>query len=293
MDTDSAQTKTRSAPLTRRASSRVSPPHRGTPPSGRSGAAPAGSSTPPAALYARRSAAKFLPLKCRRNRSRARAAAGQLSRQGLSPAESARARAAAGRHLVRLSDATAHCDDLNEGQLRDVRFEDERKVRPRRRRQARRPGPPSPAFGAVRQGETAPEVLDALARGFAAAGQDRHPPRPAAAPTWSAEVPALAPRLYGVGTQAHRIPIFGQWLSRDVTPSLQPTGVLSTRALRRALATRTLRTAGGVASSFGTHSVRRAAAAALSHAGVPRPLVTQALRHASARPDGSYILESA
>ena len=32
---------------------------------------------------------------------------------------------------------------------------------------------------------------------------------------------------------------------------------------------------------------------ALFHAGVPRPLVTQALRHASARSDEEYILKSA
>ena len=39
--------------------------------------------------------------------------------------------------------------------------------------------------------------------------------------------------------------------------------------------------------------MRRWAAAALFHAGVPHPLVTQALRHATARSDESYILESA
>ena len=50
-----------------------------------------------AARYAGCSAAKFSCLKCRRNRLRA---------QGISPVESARARAAAGRHLVLLSDAT-------------------------------------------------------------------------------------------------------------------------------------------------------------------------------------------
>ena len=108
--------------------------------------------------------------------------------------------------------------------------------------------------------------------------------------TWPAEVRALAPRLYGVGIPARRL--FGPWLFWDVVPSLQLAGALSTRAFR-ALTTRTIRTAGGNASNFGTHSVRRAAAGALVHAGVPRSLVTQALRPASARSDESYILESA
>ena len=108
--------------------------------------------------------------------------------------------------------------------------------------------------------------------------------------TWPAEVRALAPRLYGVGIPARRL--FGPWLFWDVVPSLQLAGALSTRAFR-ALTTRTIRTAGGDASNFGTHSVRRAAGGALVHAGVPRSLVTQALRPASARSDESYILESA
>ena len=55
-------------------------------------------------------------------------AAGRLSRRGLSATETARARAAAGRHLMLLSDATARYDDLNEGQLGDVLFEDNRTV---------------------------------------------------------------------------------------------------------------------------------------------------------------------
>ena len=53
---------------------------------------------------------------------------GRLSRQRLPPVESARARAAAYRHLMLLSDATARYDDLNEGQLGDVLFEDGRTV---------------------------------------------------------------------------------------------------------------------------------------------------------------------
>ena len=94
------------------------------------------------------------------------------------------------------------------------------------------------------------------------------------------------------GLSAHRLPIFGGWLFRDVTPSLQLASVLSTRPFR-ALATRTNRTVGGDASNFGTHSVRQGAAAALFHVGVPRSLVTQALRLAFARSDESCIPESA
>ena len=52
-------------------------------------------------------------------------AAGQLSRQGLSPVASARA---AGRHLLLLLDAMARYDDLNDWQLGDVLFEDKRTV---------------------------------------------------------------------------------------------------------------------------------------------------------------------
>ena len=59
----------------------------------------------------------------------------------------------------------------------------------------------------------------------------RHPPGPAAAAKW----------LYGIGISEHRLPIFRPWLFRNVTPSLQLAGVLSTRAFR-ALATRTTRT---------------------------------------------------
>ena len=56
-------------------------------------------------------------------------AAARLSRRGLSATESARARAAAGRDLMLLlSDATARYDDLSEGQLGDVLFEDNRTV---------------------------------------------------------------------------------------------------------------------------------------------------------------------
>ena len=55
-------------------------------------------------------------------------AEGPLSRQGPLPVESARGRAAAGRHLMLLSGATARCDGLNEGQLGDVLFEDGRTV---------------------------------------------------------------------------------------------------------------------------------------------------------------------
>ena len=122
----------------------------------------------------------------------------------------------------------------------------------------------------------APKVPAAIASGFTAAGKARHPPGPAAVEIWPVEVQALAHRLSGVGIPALRLPIFGPWLFKDVTPSLQLAGVLSTRAFR-ALATRTIRTVGGDAFNCGTHSLRRAAAA-LFHAGVPHPLITQALR---------------
>ena len=72
-----------------------------------------------------------------------------------------------------------------------------------------------------------PEVLATLARGFAAAGRDRHPPGPAA---WPAAVQALAHRRYGTGVPEHRLPIFGPRLIREVTPSLQLAGALSPRA---------------------------------------------------------------
>ena len=90
----------------------------------------------------------------------------------------------------------------------------------------------------------APELLDALARGFAAAGQDRHPPGPAAVASRPAEARVLAPRLSGVGIPAHRLPTFGPWLFQGVAPSLHLTGALSARAFR-ALATRSIRMVGG------------------------------------------------
>ena len=95
--------------------------------------------------------------------------------------------------------------------------------------------------------------------------------------------------LYAVG-----IPAFRFWMrgcSGMSYTSFQLAGILSTRAFR-ALASRTICTAGGDASIFGTHGVRRGAAASLFHAGVRVSLVTQALRHASARSDESCILES-
>ena len=239
-------------------------------------------------------------------------AADRLSRRGLSETELARARAAAGRHLMLLSYAAARYDDLNEGQLGDVLFEDNRTViavfgskcdRGGAGKLVALPAASEPGSGAnlladsVRRAMTRllaapPEVLVVLAGSFAAAGRDRLPPGPHAMATWPADVQALAFRLYAAGIPAHRLPIFGPWLFRDLTPSLQLAGALTTREFR-ALATRTVREAGGDATNFGTHSARRGAAAALFHAGVPRPLVTQALRHASARSDETYILESA
>ena len=122
-----------------------------------------------------------------------------------------------------LSDATARYDDLNEGQLGDVLFEDGRTIIAIFGSKCDRgcAGEPvaMPArlgrgfargFGAVRHGAVhhdatvrgIPEVLEFLACGFAAAGQGRHPRGPAvvatwpaAVATWPAEVRALAPRL--------------------------------------------------------------------------------------------------
>ena len=99
---------------------------------------------------------------------------GRLSRQRLPPVESARARAAAYRHLMLLSDATARYDDLNEGQLGDVLFEDGRTV--------------VAIFGSKcdRCGEQHCSWTRCST------------PGPAAMQMWLAEVRALAPRLYGV-----------------------------------------------------------------------------------------------
>ena len=78
-----------------------------------------------------------------------------------------------------------------------------------------------------------PEALVSLARSFATAGRDRHPQDPSTMATWPADVQALALRLYAGGIPAHRISIFGAWLFRDVTPSLQLAGrALTTREFR-------------------------------------------------------------
>ena len=55
----------------------------------------------------------------------------------------------------------------------------------------------------------------------------------------------------------------------------------------RALAIKSICTVGAM--NLGTHSLLRGAAMALFHAGVPLLLVTQALWHASARSDESYL----
>ena len=214
-------------------------------------------------------------------------AAARHSRRGLSATESARARAAAGRHLFLLSDATARYDDLNEGQLGDVLFEDNRTViavfgskcdRGGAGKPVALPAASEPGSGAnlladsvwramTRLLAAPPEVLVMLARSCAAAGRDRLPP---------------GPTRWRRGRRTCR-----RWLSASMRR-----GFLTTREFR-ALATRTVREAGGDVTNFGAHSTRRGAAVALYHAGVPRPLVTQALRHASARSDETYILESA
>ena len=75
-----------------------------------------------------------------------------------------------------------------------------------------------------------PEALVTLARSFATAGRDRHPPAPSAMATWPTDLQALALRLYAAGIPAHRRPIFGPWLFRDVTPSLQLAGALTALA---------------------------------------------------------------
>ena len=83
------------------------------------------------------------------------------------------------------------------------------------------------------------EVLEVLARGFAAAGQGRHSPGPAAVATWRS--PTASGRHPGAQPPENRAAV--PQLPRDVTPSLQLKGVLSTRAFR-ALADGTTRTAG-------------------------------------------------
>ena len=90
------------------------------------------------------------------------------------------------------------------------------------------------------------------------------------------------------GIPAHRRPIFGSWLFRGVTPSLQLAGALTTREFR-ALATSAVREAGEDVTNFGT-----------ARAGGRRRLFsTPACRARSSRRrydcpvDETYILESA
>ena len=90
---------------------------------------------------------------------------------------------------------------------------------------------------------------------------------------------ARSPPLTGI--PAHSLPIFGPRSRGCPGASRRP------RALR-ALADGTTRTAGWDAPSLGARTMLREGAAALF-----RPLVMQALRRASARSDGSHILESA
>ena len=86
-----------------------------------------------------------------------------------------------------------------------------------------------------------PEVLATFACCFDTAGRDCHPPGTAAIATWPAAVQALAHRLYAAGVPALHLPIFGEWLFRDVTSSLHLAGALTTHGFQE-LATRTFRT---------------------------------------------------
>ena len=131
------------------------------------------------------------------------------ARRGTAPAPGALAcrigpSAGPGRHRMLLSDATVRYDDLNMGQLGDVLFEDGRTViaisgskcnrggasKPAALPAATRPGSGSALLvDSVRRAvalplEAPPEALATLARGFAAAGQARHPPGPAAVATF-------------------------------------------------------------------------------------------------------------
>ena len=208
-----------------------------------------------------------------------------------------------------LSDAKARYDDLNEGQLGDVLFE-----RPpateiaifgskaiAAAQASPPPWPPSPArvpfdggLGAARYGAAAccrsggaggPRLR--LRRRRTVILPNRQPwqrgrwrCRCSPPASMGSAFQRTASRFSGRGgpVAGHAVPAAG--------------GVHSTRAFR-ALPTRTIRTVGGDASNFGTHSVRPGAGAALFHADAPRPLDTQALQHASAWTDESYILESA
>ena len=241
-------------------------------------------------------------------------AAGQLSRQGLSPVASARA---AGRHLLLLLDAMARYNDLNDWQLGDVLFEDGRTViaifaSATAAGQAtpppyRRP-PASPArdphflvdsvrcamgrlFAAARRSwRSSPAALPSSGTG----GHGRHPPGRAAVATWPEEVQALAPPPL-VGIPADFWAAVPR-LSRDLTPSLQLTGVISTRAFR-ALAVESPTGPSARAAETPLFSDRAACSGKRRRRSSTQacrdPLVMQALRHASARSDGSYILESA
>ena len=218
-------------------------------------------------------------------------AVGHLSRQEFLPVASARARAAAGRHLALLSDATARYDELNEGQLGDVLFEDERTVIAIFGSKCGSGGAGKPVAmpAASVPGSGAASLVDSMRCAtvqLIAAFRRSWRSLPAASPPPGRAVilPGRLPWQRGRRKCGRSPPASSRhpgahppddWaavplLSRDVTSSLQLTCVLSTRAFR-ALADRTIHTAGGDASSFGSRSMLREEAAALFHAGLLGP----------------------
>ena len=159
-----------------------------------------------------------------------------------------------------LSDATVRYDDLNLGQLGDVLFEDGRTViaisgskcnrggasKPAALPAATRPGSGSALLvDSVRRAvalplEAPPEALATLARGFAAAGQARHPPGPAAVATF------FGPWLF----QCSGMSCPGRPFSWQASSPRAPSGRSPPGPPARV---------GGDASNFGPHSVRRGA----------------------------------
>ena len=207
---------------------------------------------------------------CRRSPPRTRASTDGSRARG-SPAGSARARAAAGRHLMPLSDATARCDDLNEGLLGDVLFEDVRTATPfwvPSARAAAQVSPPPclrPLSAALFVNSVRRYGAAACGRSGCTGGPRRrvhrrragpHPPGPTAVAMWPVEVQALVPRLYGVGIPALGLPIF-----RAVTVARCPAVPTADRrplyARLPAPATRTIRTVGRDAINLGRTEVRR------------------------------------
>ena len=202
-----------------------------------------------------------------------------------------------------LSDATARYDDRSERQVGDVLFEDSRTVIAKFGSKCDRGGAGKPAAmpaatepgsdgaflaDSVRRAmarllDSLPEVPATLARGFAAAGQDRLPSADVAGGRGDVaggrgdvaggrgDVAGGRGNVAGGRAGPHPPPLRGRH------PGAPPPGRCSPP--------------GPSAWSAGTPPTSGRTAAALFHAGLPRPFVTKSLqlqvRHASARSDES------